>query len=52
MRRKLIFLDLDDTLLSSDKSVTEENKRALRQALFAGHGIAIATAALCGAAFG
>lgn len=43
MRRKLIFLDLDDTLLSSDKSVTEENKRALRQALFAGHGIAIAT---------
>lgn len=43
MRRKLIFLDLDDTLLSSDKSVTEENRRALGQALSAGHGIAIAT---------
>ena len=43
MRRKLIFLDLDDTLLSSDKSVTEENKRALRQALSSGHGIAVAT---------
>ena len=43
MRRKIIFLDLDGTLLSSDKTVSEENMRVLKQALLNGHLVAITT---------
>lgn len=41
--RKLIFLDVDGTVLSRDGTVTEENREALRQALEQGHRIAITT---------
>ena len=43
MKRKMIVLDLEDTLLSPDKTVSEENRRALGQMLAAGHLVSVAT---------
>ena len=40
---KLLCLDFDDTLLCSDKTVSEENQSVLRQVLEAGHYIAFTT---------
>lgn len=42
-KRKLIFLDVDGTVLSADGSVTDENRLALRQALKQGHLVAVTT---------
>lgn len=41
--KKLLCTDVDGTLLSGDGNVTEENRRALSQALGAGHKVAIVT---------
>lgn len=41
--KKLLCTDVDGTLLSEDGNVTEENRRALSQALEAGHKVAIVT---------
>ena len=41
--RKILFLDIDDTLLTRDKKVTPENALAIRRALAAGHLVVICT---------
>ena len=41
--RKILFLDIDDTLLTTDKELTEENRRAMEKALEAGHKLVICT---------
>ena len=41
--RKILFLDIDDTLLTRSKKVTPENALAIRKALEAGHLIVICT---------
>lgn len=43
MNRKILFVDLDATLLSDDKSISEGNRKAIRRMLKEGHYIAIAT---------
>lgn len=43
MNHKILFLDYDETLLCSDKSVTAENRKALLAALEAGHYLAFTT---------
>lgn len=43
MRKKVVFLDLDGTLLTDDKIISEESIRVLRKALSAGHCIVITT---------
>lgn len=43
MERKLLFLDLDGTLLNDNKQITEGNRRALEAALSRGHGVVITT---------
>ncbi len=43
MSSNMIFLDLDGTLLSSDKSVSEENQKALKDAVRQGCRIVITT---------
>ncbi|MGL4820691.1 MAG: HAD-IIB family hydrolase, partial [Bacilli bacterium] len=43
MPKKLIFFDLDGTLLNSNKEVTKEVRNALDEAREAGHTLAIAT---------
>lgn len=43
MEKKLLFLDLDGTLLDDEKRITAENKRALQDILAQGHGVIIAT---------
>lgn len=43
MDKKAIFLDLDGTLLTDDKSITEGNRTAIGQALERGHKVVIAT---------
>ena len=40
---KILFLDLDGTLLNDEKQITEGNQRALLDALNAGHKIVIST---------
>lgn len=40
---KIIFSDLDETLLCSDKSISDKNRAAIRQATAAGHSFVIAT---------
>lgn len=40
---KLLFVDLDDTLLNSDKSISKENLDAIDELLRAGHGFVINT---------
>lgn len=43
MIKKIIFIDLDDTLLTSDKKIGKESAAALKRALEMGHRVAIAT---------
>lgn len=43
MKRKILFLDFDETLLSSDKTVSKENQQALLAAWKKGHIIAFDT---------
>ncbi len=43
MDRKLLFLDLDGTLLNDEGIITEGNRVALEAALARGHGVVIAT---------
>ena len=43
MERRLLFLDLDGTLLNDQKEITPLNRQALEQALARGHGVVIAT---------
>lgn len=39
MNHKILFVDLDATLLSDDKTVSEENRAAIQKMLLAGHDI-------------
>ena len=43
MSRKILFVDLDGTLLKNDKTISAANKRAVHQVLDAGHYVALAT---------
>ena len=43
MKKKILFLDLDGTLLNDAKQITQGNRDALRKALAAGHKVVIAT---------
>ena len=43
MRKKLLFLDLDGTLLNDAKQITQGNRDALNKALERGHGVIITT---------
>ena len=43
MTKKLLFLDLDGTLLNDQGIITEGNRAALEDALARGHGVVIAT---------
>lgn len=38
---KILFLDIDDTLLSTDRTISEENSSAIRRAIEEGHRIVI-----------
>ena len=37
MSSKILFTDIDDTLLNKDKSVSRENREAIRRLLEQGH---------------
>ncbi len=41
--KKILFTDLDQTLLKRDKSVSAENRRAIQRMLDAGHHLVVAT---------
>ena len=43
MKSKILFVDLDATLLCDDKTISEGNRKAIRKMLDAGHYIALAT---------
>ncbi len=43
MKRKILFLDLDGTLLNDAKEITDGNRKALEQALALGHRVVVAT---------
>lgn len=43
MKSKILFVDLDATLLCDDKTISEKNKMAIRKMLEAGHYFVIAT---------
>lgn len=43
MDRKLLFMDLDGTLLNNSKQITPGNRQALEEALERGHGVIITT---------
>ncbi len=43
MTKKILAVDLDGTLLRSDKTISEVNKKAIQNVLEAGHYVAIAT---------
>ena len=43
MKKRLLFLDLDGTLLNDAKQITHGNKEALERTLQRGHGVIIAT---------
>ena len=43
MNHKILFADLDATLLCDDKSISEKNATAIRKMLQEGHYIALAT---------
>lgn len=45
MNHKILFVDLDATLLSDDKTVSEENRAAIQKMLLAGHDIVLSTRA-------
>ena len=40
---KVLFTDLDDTLLSDDKTVSPKNKAAIQEALSRGHSVVVTT---------
>ena len=40
---KVLFMDLDDTLLSDDKTVSPKNREAIRAALSRGHSVVVTT---------
>lgn len=42
-RSKILFTDLDDTLLNKEKQVTPENRRAIHQAIDRGHRVVLCT---------
>lgn len=42
-KRKILFVDLDDTLLSSDKTISQKNLDAIRAMTEKGHGFVICT---------
>ena len=41
MKQKILFLDLDGTLLNDRKEITAGNRRAIREALDRGHRIVV-----------
>ena len=41
MNKKILFTDLDDTLLNSEKQVCEENQKAIQKMLDAGHSLVL-----------
>jgi len=43
MKKRLLFLDLDGTLLNDAKEITDGNREALERTLQRGHGVIIAT---------
>lgn len=43
MKKRLLFMDLDGTLLNDAKEISQGNRDALNQALCRGHGVIIAT---------
>ena len=43
MEKKILFLDLDGTLLNDEKEVTPENRAAIDQAIAMGHAIVVST---------
>ena len=43
MNHKILFVDLDATLLSDAKTVSEENRAAIQKMLLAGHDIVLST---------
>ena len=43
MEKRMLFMDLDGTLLDDRKEITAGNRRALEEALSRGHGVVIAT---------
>jgi len=49
LNKKILFFDLDDTLLTTDKKITPENAKAIERVLSAGHYVAICTGrSICG----
>lgn len=43
MEKKILFLDLDGTLLNDEKKITEENLMAIEKAIDAGHAVVVTT---------
>ena len=43
MEKKILFLDLDGTLLTDSKDITEENLAAIQKATELGHAIVVCT---------
>ena len=43
MKKRLLFLDLDGTLLNDEKEITRGNREALERTLQRGHGVIITT---------
>ena len=43
MKKRMLFMDLDGTLLNDAKQITQGNRDALNQALERGHGVIITT---------
>lgn len=43
MKKRMLFMDLDGTLLNDEKQISPGNRQALEQALQRGHGVVIAT---------
>ena len=43
MEKKILFLDLDGTLLNDKKEITEENLAAIDKAIEAGHAVVVTT---------
>ena len=43
MKKRLLFMDLDGTLLNDEKKITEGNRAALNDLLERGHGAIITT---------
>ncbi|WP_243249636.1 HAD hydrolase family protein [Clostridium sp. D46t1_190503_E9] len=44
---KLVCIDLDGTLLTDDKKITDENIEAIKKAINSGVNICIATGGIC-----